>query len=177
VIVARLSYIEDATSDDVKDLAERISTQRGGSLPNLFKMLLHSPNVAQGWFDFLSAIRKETILDSRTREFVILYVAILLRAAYPINDHIPIALKEGITRDEIDQLASWRSSNLYDRRDKALLAYVEESSQDVQVTDDVFEMLRQEYNDREIVELTVLIGAYHLVARFLEALKIDLEPS
>jgi alkylhydroperoxidase family enzyme len=106
-----------------------------------------------------------------------LYVAILLRAAYPKNDHVPIALKEGITQDEIDQLASWRSSNLYDRRDKALLAYVEESSQDVQVSDDVFEMLRQEYGDREVVELTVLIGAYHMVARFLEALKIDLEPS
>ena len=175
--VARISYIEDAYFGETKELAERISAQRGGNVPNLFRMLLQSPNVAQGWFDFLSSTRKETILDARTREFVILYVAILLRAAYPQNDHVPIALKEGITKDEIDHLASWRSSHLYDRRDKALLAYVEESSQDIQVSDDVFETLRQEYGDREIVEITVLIGAYHLVARFLEALQIDLEPS
>jgi alkylhydroperoxidase family enzyme len=43
--------------------------------------------------------------------------------------------------------------------------------------DDVFEDLRRQYSDREVIEITVLIGAYHLVARFLEALQIDLEPS
>ncbi|MDE0815870.1 MAG: hypothetical protein OSB46_18180 [Alphaproteobacteria bacterium] len=90
---------------------------------------------------------------------------------------MPIALKEGIIKDEIDQLTSWRNSNLYSPRDKALLAYVEESSQNVQVPDDVFEALRQEYGGHEVVEITVLIGAYHMVARFLEALQIDLERS
>lgn len=175
--MARLPYIEDATADSIKDLAGRISAQRGGNLPNLFRMLLHSPDVAAGWFDFLSSIRKESVLDARTREFVILYAAILLRADYPQNDHVPIALKEGITQEEIDALAAWRSSHVFDMRDKALLAYVEESSENVQIPDDVFEALRHHYGDREVVEITVLIGAYHLVARFLEALQIDLEPS
>ena len=175
--MARLPYSENFSSGDAEELAARISAQRGGHLPNLFRMLLHSPNVAAGWFEFLSATRKETMLDARTREFVILYVAILLRAAYPQNDHVPIALNEGISQDEIDNLTRWRRSHLYDARDKALLAYVEASSQDIQVPDDVFEALRHRYGDREIVEITVLIGAYHLVARFLEALRIDLEPS
>jgi alkylhydroperoxidase family enzyme len=175
--MARLSYIDDAAKKSVKELAERISAQRNGNLPNLFRMLLHSPNVAAGWFDFLSSIRKESILDGRTREFVIIYVAMLLRADYPINDHIPIALKEGITQDEMDALESWHTSSLFDQRDRALLAYVEESSENVQVPDDVFEDLRRQYSDREVIEITVLIGAYHLVARFLEALQIDLEPS
>ncbi len=175
--MARLSYIEDAAADDVKDVAARISAQRGGSLPNLFRMLLHSPNVAAGWFEFLSATRKETTLDARTREFVILYVAMLLGAAYPLNDHVPIALKEGITQNEIDSLASWRDSNLFDARDQALLAYVEASSLEVQVPDDVFGALKSAFSVREVVEITVLIGAYHLVGRFLEALQIDLEPS
>lgn len=175
--MARLPYIDDETHEDVKDLAERISAQRGGNLPNLFRMLLHSPDVAAGWFDFLTSVRKASILDARTREFVILYAAILLRAAYPHNDHVPIALKEGITQEEINAIATWRSSNVFDMRDKALFAYVEESSENVQVPDDVFESLRHHYSDREVVEITVLIGAYHLVARFLEALQIDLEPS
>jgi len=175
--MARLSYNENVSAGRAQELAAQISAQRGGSLPNLFRMLLHSPDVAAGWFEFLSATRKETTLDARTREFVILYVAILLRAAYPQNDHVPIALNEGISQDEIDNLTRWRSSHLYDVRDKALLAYVESSSQDVQVPDDVFDALRHQYGEREIVEITVLIGAYHLVARFLEALQIDLEPS
>ncbi|MEX2449435.1 MAG: carboxymuconolactone decarboxylase family protein [Rhodospirillales bacterium] len=175
--MARLPYCEDPTSDGVQNIAARIRARRGGALPNLFRMLLHSPDVAAGWFEFLSATRAETTLDARTREFVILCVAKLLRAAYPQNDHVPIALKEGITREEIETLSTWRDSNLYSARDRALLAYVEASSLTVQVPDDVFAALKREYAVRDIVEITVLIGAYHLVARFLEALEIDLEPS
>ncbi|MEQ8194733.1 MAG: carboxymuconolactone decarboxylase family protein [Rhodospirillales bacterium] len=174
--VARLPYCEDHSFETVRGLVTRIRAARGGTVPNLFKMLLHSPNVAAGWFEFLSATRKETILDARTREFVILYVAKLLRAAYPQNDHVPIALKEGITQAEIDNLESWRDSELYSARDRALLAYVEESTLKVQIAAPVFEAIKHEYEAREIVEITVLLGAYHLVVRFLEALEIDLEP-
>ena len=173
--MTRLSYVENTESQDIKKIVKKISSQRDGNLPNLFKMLLQSPKVAEGWFEFLSSIRNETILNSRTRELVILYVALLLNAPYPQNDHVPIALKEGITKDEIDQLKNWHTSTLYNNRDKALLAYVEESSKNIKVPDNIFMSLRKEYNNREIIEITVLIGAYHMVSRFLEALQIDLE--
>jgi alkylhydroperoxidase family enzyme len=39
----------------------------------------------------------------------------------------------------------------------------------------VFAAVRRSFDDREIVELTATVGAYNLVSRFLEALKIDHE--
>ena len=42
--------------------------------------------------------------------------------------------------------------------------------------DDVFAEVKRHFNDREVVELTVLIGTYNMNARVLQALQLDLEP-
>jgi alkylhydroperoxidase family enzyme len=43
----------------------------------------------------------------------------------------------------------------------------------VQVPDDVFDRVRQHFDDRALIELTLTIGGYNLVSRFIEALQID----
>jgi 4-carboxymuconolactone decarboxylase len=49
-------------------------------------------------------------------------------------------------------------------------------TRDIAVPDSVFYELKQHFNDRQVVELTVLIGTYNMNARVLRALKLDLEP-
>jgi alkylhydroperoxidase family enzyme len=44
------------------------------------------------------------------------------------------------------------------------------------VPDDVFAAVRQHFSDREIVDLSVLIGTYIMHNRVMKALAIDLEP-
>jgi alkylhydroperoxidase family enzyme len=43
------------------------------------------------------------------------------------------------------------------------------------VPDDVFNAIRKHYNEREIVELTVLVGTYLMHNRVFTALKVDVE--
>ncbi|MGH7852109.1 MAG: hypothetical protein ACREP3_01610 [Candidatus Binatia bacterium] len=40
----------------------------------------------------------------------------------------------------------------------------------------VFADLRNRFSERQIVELTMLIGAYNMLTRFLKALNVDPEP-
>ncbi len=49
-------------------------------------------------------------------------------------------------------------------------------TRDIVVPDAVFDEVKKHFNDREIVELTVLIGSYNMNARVLQALELDLEP-
>jgi alkylhydroperoxidase family enzyme len=44
------------------------------------------------------------------------------------------------------------------------------------VPDEVFADVRRHFDDREIVELSVLIGTYIMHNRVMKALAIDLEP-
>jgi alkylhydroperoxidase family enzyme len=48
-------------------------------------------------------------------------------------------------------------------------------TRDIDVADDVFAVLRKHFSERQIVELTMLIGAYNMLTRFLKALKVDPE--
>jgi hypothetical protein len=43
----------------------------------------------------------------------------------------------------------------------------------IEVPDDVFAVLKKEFNEREIVELTATIGTYNCVSRFLVALDVN----
>jgi alkylhydroperoxidase family enzyme len=45
-----------------------------------------------------------------------------------------------------------------------------------EVPDDVFNAVRESYSEREVVELTVLVGTYLMHNRVFTALKVDLEP-
>ena len=173
--MARIPYANEASSEEIRTLAETIRAERGGRVLNLYKMLLNSPPVAAGWLQLLSAIRQQCDLNGRYRELAILRIAVINDAPYEYSAHVPFALKEGVSRAQIDGLKSWQSRTLYSDAERALLAYTDAMTQQIHVTDQVFDALRPHFNPRELVELTATIAAYNLVSRFLEALKIDAE--
>jgi len=54
-----------------------------------------------------------------------------------------------------------------------VLAYTEAMTRHIKVPDDVFAAVRSHFNERLLVELTLTIGGYNLVSRFLVAMEID----
>lgn len=175
--MARVSLIEEK---DCPALGQSIDRIRGGRarLLNLYKALLHSPDVAGAWFDYSNAVRRKTQLDGRMRELAIIRVGILNRAEYVIKQHVPaLAIEAGLTREHCDALVDWPNSALFDDRERAVLACTDAMTRDVRVSDAVHAALRRHFGEREIVELTVVIGMYNMHSRVLEALEIDLEAS
>jgi alkylhydroperoxidase family enzyme len=79
----------------------------------------------------------------------------------------------GLTLQEIEALRDWRKSGVYGEKESALLAYVDAMTQEVAVPDALFDGMRKHFSEREILELTVLIGAYNMQTRLLRALDIQ----
>lgn len=168
--MARIPYA-DLSNPEISPLVEQIIAERGSVL-HLYQMLLNSPKVASGWLNHLSGIRLHSSLAGDLRELIIMRVAILNRAPYEADQHAPIALKEGVSQAQLDELEHWSSSTLFDERTRAVLAYTDEMTLNVQVPNAVFEQIRNHFNDKEIVELSATIATYNMVSRFLEALEI-----
>ena len=168
--MARIPYA-DLGSPEIKPLVDKIVAERGSVL-HLYQMLLHSAPVAAGWLRYLTAIRHECSLPGDLRELVIMRVAILNGAPYEAEQHAPIALREGVSQAKLDALADWESSDLFDPRERAVLAYTDASTKQVQIPDGVFAAVRAEFDSRVLIELTATIGAYNMVSRFLEALQV-----
>ena len=173
--MARLDYPDLAGgSEEMKELVGRIEGERGKVL-NLYRMLLHSPPLAAGWLHCFTAIRHQGRLDGHTRELAICKVGRMNRADYEWEHHKPIARREGISDEQLDAIDGWRESDLFDDRERAVLAYAEQMTGQIEVDDEVFAAVRRHFDDRELVELTATIGGYNLVSRFLVALQIDMD--
>ncbi len=173
--MARVTNLDDSQDPQLRPLADAIRAQRGGQLLNLYKVLLHSPELAQGWLALFTAIRSQGQLSARYRELAILRVAQLNRADYEYVQHLPFARAAGVDEAALAALEHWRDSACFSQADRAVLGYTEAMTRDIQVADALFAPVQAAFSQREIVELTATIAGYNLISRFLEALQVDHE--
>jgi AhpD family alkylhydroperoxidase len=175
--VARVQLIEEKGYPELSDVIAKIKGARGGRLINIYRLMLHSPALANAWFDLNQAVRYGTEIDGQSRELAVIRVAILNAVEYVVRAHGPAyALKEGLTPEQVTALANWQASSLFTNQQRALLAYTDAMTREISVDDTVFAEVRKHFNERQVVELTMLIGAYNMLTRFLKALRVDPEP-
>jgi 4-carboxymuconolactone decarboxylase len=175
--MARVPLIEPEQCPDQTALIDRIRKGRRGTFINVYKILLHNPEVAGVWLDLVNTVRWKLDLEGRLREIVIIRIGYLNGCAYVVKQHVPeLALPAGLKQEECDALADWHQSSFFSARERAALAYTDAVTRDIEVPDDVYAELAQHFSDRQIVELTVLIGTYNMHTRVGQALQIDPEP-
>jgi len=175
--MARVPLLEETDHPELADSIAKIKGARGGRLINIYRLMLHSPALANAWFDFNQAVRDGTEIDGQSREIAVIRVAILNNVEYVQRAHGPAyALKEGLTPEQVAAIADWRPSQLFSAPQRALLAYTDAMTREINVPDTAFAEVRKHFSERQTVELTMLIGAYNMLTRFLQALKVDPEP-
>jgi 4-carboxymuconolactone decarboxylase len=167
--VARLTSTEGAG-----EIAERIRVRRGGALRPLDRMLLHSPQVADGWNSLLGAIRQRSVLSDAIRELVILRIAVLNRADYEWVAHEPEARRAGLNDAQLDAIRRDQVDfdSALDDVQRHVIAYTDEMTKEIDVADTVFDSLRPHFSEPELVELTATVAAYNMVSRFVVALQV-----
>ena len=173
--MARVSFVEKGQGlPMVEDLYQRME-DKGQRLLNLFKVLGHSPYIGLNWHRLGNSILTGEELPPRLREIAILRVGSLTKSVYEFTQHTRVGLSAGLTREQIESIHDWQSSPLFNEQERAVLAYVDEVERDTKVTDNTFTTLKGFFSEHAIVELTVVIGYYGMVCRFLIALDVELE--
>jgi AhpD family alkylhydroperoxidase len=166
----RIDHASPATTGEGRAIENRIRAARGEISP-LYRVLLNSLPVADGWEYFLTAVRQKLSLSPRLRELVILRIAILNRAPYEFDAHVAYAKKAGLSEAEIQALRESKDE-IFDEHDRLVLAYTDAMTRDVQVPDALFERVKAAFDPAKRVELTTTIAAYNMVSRFLVALNV-----
>jgi 4-carboxymuconolactone decarboxylase len=176
--MARVPLIVEKEHPELAETIAKLKGARGGRLINIYRLMLHSPALANAWFELNQAVRYGTEIDGQCREIAVIRVAILNNVEYVRRAHGPAyALKEGLTPDQVNALADWRPSTLFSAPQRALLDYVDAMTRDIEVPEAIFHEVRKHFTERQTVELTMLIGAYNMLTRFLQALEVDAEPT
>jgi alkylhydroperoxidase family enzyme len=146
-----------------------------GTPPNLYRALANHAPLAAAWTEFSRALRYESRTPRRLRELVILRGAQLMRAEYEWAQHLQMARKAGVREAQIAALAQWRDSGEFDAREKAALLLAEAVTR-ADVADEVYAVAARHFDHATYVELALIASFYAMVARVLDALRIQLEP-
>jgi len=173
--MARISLLPDEKiPDELNPLFDKMKSNNVEVI-NLFRALANSPKVGRDFIRLGTAILLKSKLSPKLREIVILRVAHLTGSSYEWYQHVQIALLLGITQEQIDAVSDWPDSDLFSDEERILLEYTDEATQNVRVSDTVFSKAKQILDEQEILELTISIAYYGMVARVLETLQVELE--
>lgn len=146
-----------------------------GQPPNLYRALGNHPALAAAWTEFARAIRYESRTPRTLRELMILRGAQLMRSEYEWAHHLAMARKAGVAEAKIEALAGWRGSDAFDAREKAALRLAEAVTAG-DVDDATYAEAARHFDHAEFVELALTAAFYAMVARMLDAMRVQLEP-
>ncbi len=173
--MARVSLIEkEQASPEVKEVFQKIE-DNGARILNLYKVAAHSPKVLLNLIRLGNSIIGRMELPPRLREMVILRVATLTGSEYEWAQHVPLALQVGITQKQLDAISDWEKSSEFNDEARAILQYTDEVAKEVNVTDQTFNVLRGLFNEQAIVEITITVGYYGMLARLLVPLQVEVD--
>jgi len=111
------------------------------------------------------------VLDPTIRFLVTSWVAMQNHCSFCVDIARASALIEQVDIEKLTALPEWRSSPLFDERERAALAFAEEANRSLTVSDATFECARKHFSEREVTEI-VILGA---VENFYNRLNIPLE--
>jgi len=172
--VSRLPPLPDPLPPDVEALfAERQAKM--GHLLNIHYTFGHAPKLSKASAQMAFALRNETSVPRLWIEIAIVRAAQHARGGYELQQHNPMLLKEGFSKEKLDVLANWQSSTLFDDKERALLAYTDETCDCGNVSDAAFAAMEKYFTPQQITELSFAIGTYYGTALVMNALRIQLE--
>lgn len=106
-------------------------------------------------------------LEKSLIELVKLRASQINGCAFCIDRHAKDARRLGETAQRLDLLSAWHESPIYTARERAALDWTEALTKlrETGAPDRLFDALRPHFTDKEIVDLTVLVGHINLLNR------------
>ena len=172
--VSRLPALKEPLDPLVKEGFDKRKTL-GGAIINLSLVQAHAPKIARATQGLAFALRFDAVTPRALRELVILRTAQIAGSAYEINQHTPMMKMCGFTDRQIAEVARWKRSKLFDDKQRAVLAYVEQMAHGGNVDDATYGNLARHFTSQEIMEISATVASYYGTALLTRALRIQVE--
>ena len=142
---------------------------------NIFRMLGHSGELVDGFNRLGSQILYFTKLDPILREIAIIRVGVLSKAKYEVHQHERIGRQLGMSDARIAAIHEGPEAAAFSDVEKEIVRFTDDVVKNVRASDATYAPLAKRLSHKEMQELTLTIGYYMMVSRFLETFDVDIE--
>lgn len=146
-----------------------------GPATNIFRTLVRHPGLFRRWLPFGGKLLAGK-LPPRDRELAILRTGWRCGSEYEWGQHVLIGRAAGLTDEEIHRIQDGPDASGWEPSDAILLRAADELHDDCCIQESTWNELAARYDERQLIELVMLIGHYHMVAYTLNSLGVEREP-
>jgi alkylhydroperoxidase family enzyme len=123
----------------------------------------YQPKMMSGMGKFQGAVRKGNTVDERLKYLVELKGAQMIGCEFCVDLGSQICRNSGLSDEELLAIPRYRQSDLFSDREKVALDYtVAVMRTPVEVTDDLFARMQEQFTDEQLVEITALLTVVNL---------------
>lgn len=166
-------------SAPARDICHSLFATEDASLPDPLPItaavLLHHPSLYAPYFAFSRSLMHGA-LTPRQRELAILRNAWILQAPFEWGEHVLAGKAAGLTSDEIAAIIQGADAPSWSVEDRAILRATEELHEIATISDETWARLELFLDDRQLIELPVLVGWYACVAFAYNSLRMPMRP-
>lgn len=127
---------------------------------NYFKV---APNALEKIMELEKYVRK-TSIDKKLRELIKIRVSQMNGCSYCLNMHTKAAKKLKVTDEQIDQLKEWNEASIFSPKEKVAFELAENVTliSEKGVSDELYQRVREYYNEKEYVDLIIIINQINM---------------
>lgn len=174
VDTARMPRIPYLTYQEADETARALWDEQRGPGPAgrprpdtshpMFLTSMRHPDLTRVHSPFVQYLKNSTTLPVRHRELAIMRSAWLGGVDDQYVNHTLIGLECGLTADELDRIPAGPDAPGWSAEDAAVLRAVDELHYRCGVGDQTWEVLAGIYDERQLIELLLLVGNYRALS-------------
>ena len=167
--MARVRLITDRDQDLSSEQIDTFDWVVGsrGRMIRPFEVLLHSPAMARHIAELGAQVRFHSSLSDHDRELVIIAAAHIHSCTFEWDSHLPLARAAGVREEVIDHLLD--GSGSLTGTESLFIQFVRELCAESTVSPETFDRAKSLLGESGVVELSVTIGYYTLLAMVMGA--------
>jgi alkylhydroperoxidase family enzyme len=169
----RISYVPFADVDERMQAELERCAAHGTPRPESSAVRAHSPEAFWAFADSWQAQFHAGIVDHAIKDLCRVYISRTVKCEFCGNQRSERATTAGLMEQQYDELLNFESSDLYDDRQKAALAYAEAIAWGSQDLDALWDRLNASFNEQELVELGCCIALTFGQQSWIRLLDID----
>jgi len=169
----RISYVPVESMDPRMQEEMHRCAREGTPRPESSAVRAHAPNAFWAFADSWKAIFHSGVLDHSIKELARVYISRTVKCEFCGNQRSIKATTAGLLEQQYDELLNFESSDRYDARQKAALAYTEAIAWRLDPDDAFWARMHEHFTEPELVELGCFVGLTFGQQSWLRMLDIE----
>jgi alkylhydroperoxidase family enzyme len=169
----RISYVSLEAMDERMQEEMHRCAREGTPRPESSAVRAHAPNAFWAFADSWRDIFHNGVCDHAIKDLCRVYISRTVKCEFCGNQRSSKATTAGLVEAQYDELLNFESSDRYEERQKAALAYTEAIAWRLETDDAFWERMYRHFTEAELVELGCFVALTFGQQSWLRLLDIE----